>query len=78
MIYLDHNGLMDAKVDALKILGKVRGSRPEMGKVSLYLNKEIYRRFQKACKKEGVAAGETIDQLMDCFVESLAQSKVAK
>ena len=69
---------MSARLDALKILRILRTSKPNKGKVSLYLNKDVYEQFQKACEKEGVAAGETMDELMNSFVQSLKASKGPK
>lgn len=62
---------MAVKIDAHKVLKVIREQKPERGKVSLYLNKDIYREFKKICLKEKVAAGETLDELMTAFVDSI-------
>jgi len=59
---------MEMAVDAKRTLNKLRGEETKRGKVTLYLDKELYRRFKKACSE--VAPSRVVEELMRDFLKS--------
>lgn len=56
------------KVDAKSILNRIDTDN-NRGKVSLYLDKELYERFKKSCGK--APASRVMEELMREFIEGL-------
>lgn len=63
------------KISASKVLKKVKEEREanKRGRVSLYLNLRVYKKFQMACGKE--PASSVIEALMSEFIESQSASR---
>jgi hypothetical protein len=56
------------KINARKILKDIEDERGKSGRVTIYVNLELYKRFQKACGKGN--ASPAIEQMMKAFIES--------
>lgn len=59
-------------IDAKKTLQKLRGEETKKGKVTLYLDRELYSHFKKTC--DDVAPSRVIEELMRDFVQSAKKS----
>lgn len=59
---------MDMAIDAKKTLKRLRGEETKRGKVTLYLDKDLYGQFKKACS--GMPSSRVVEALMREFVKS--------
>lgn len=64
---------MDMAIDAKKTLQKLRGEETKRGKITLYLDREIYELFKKQCAE--IAPSRVINQLMLEFINSTKRHK---
>lgn len=54
-------------VDSTKILKELRGEEKRRGNVTLYLDRELYSAFKKACT--GVAPSKVLERMMSEFLQ---------
>ena len=62
-------------IDSKKYLQKLRGEDAKRGRVTLYLDKDIYEKFRKAC--DDIAPSKVVELFMKDFLDS-AKSKETK
>lgn len=61
------------KIDSKAIKTKLEAESSDRSKVSLYLSKETYGKFKKACGK--LPASRVMEELMDLYIESSKEGK---
>lgn len=61
-------------IEAKKIVEKVKGD-PQRQRITLYLDKTLFEKFQEACKKLDVSSNRTAEELFREFVESASSTK---
>ncbi len=59
---------MEMAIDAKRTLKKLRGEETKRGKTTLYLDKELYGQFKKACLE--LSPSRVVEELMREFVKS--------
>ena len=60
-------------INARKTLQKLRGAETKRGKVTLYLDRELYNQFKKFCGD--IPPSRVTESLMREFVESAKKNK---
>ncbi len=58
-------------VDAKKVFEKLKGES-DRGKVTLYLDKDLLKKFRKVCEPN-TSASRVLEELMKEFIESAAK-----
>lgn len=61
------------KIEGRKLLAKLAKEQTDRTKISLYLSRDLYRDFRKACGE--VPASQVMEELMRGFVKSLDRRK---
>ena len=57
-------------IDAKKVIKKLKGET-KRDRATLYLDKELLKEFQVACKKHKISSNKAIEELMIEFLDSL-------
>lgn len=56
-------------VDLKKTIARIKREKTERGRVVLYLDKPLLKRFQAVCKSHGVSASIVIEEVIRDFVD---------
>lgn len=67
---------MKKSVTAKQVVQKIKDSKSDRVKTSLYLSQKVYNEFKMAANKEDLSPSEVIEELMVLFTKGIRLKKL--